>query len=236
MYLYARNQNHIADFFVRSGLSRNYTRGEIDIDIQLAGVADNKQVKVEFIDENGEVVWQRNQSTNGENVSFRGRINNVKTWSAEEPNLYKVLITLSDANGNKNYPSVITWSLGNETGQGENFRKLYQWLKEKDTTRPVQYEQAWLENYTDIVAPMYMRIPEMKEFLEKGDHRPLILCEYTHAMGNSNGNLMDYWNLIRSEPQLQGGYIWDWKDQGLLQHTPDGRPFIAYGGDFGPMG
>ncbi len=134
----------------------------------------------------------------------------------------------------KNHPSVIIWSLGNEAGRGENFRQLYKATKEWDPTRLVQYEQAFREDYTDIVAPMYSRIPVIKEFLTFDDHRPFIMCEYAHGMGNSNGNLMDYWDLIRSEPQLQGGFIWDWMDQGLLQHTANGTPYIAYGGDFGP--
>ncbi|KGE89297.1 MAG: glycoside hydrolase family 2 TIM barrel-domain containing protein [Phaeodactylibacter xiamenensis] len=134
----------------------------------------------------------------------------------------------------KNHPSVITWSLGNEAGQGDNFKKLYKWLKDNDPTRPVQYEQAWTDDYTDIVAPMYAQIPFIEDFLKLEDERPLILCEYSHAMGNSNGNFKDYWDLIRREPQLQGGFVWDWMDQGLLRHTPAGQAYTAYGGDFGP--
>lgn len=136
----------------------------------------------------------------------------------------------------KNHPSIIIWSLGNEAGSGENFRKAYQWIKERDDTRPVQYEQAWLDDYTDIVAPMYHTIYEMKDFLARQDDRPMILCEYSHAMGNSNGNLMDYWKLIEAEPQLQGGFIWDWQDQGITKCTDNGQCFWAYGGDFGPDG
>lgn len=136
----------------------------------------------------------------------------------------------------KNHPSIIIWSLGNEAGSGENFRKSYRWIKERDNTRPVQYEQAWLDDYTDIVAPMYHTIYEMKDFLARNDDRPMILCEYSHAMGNSNGNLMDYWELIEAEPQLQGGFIWDWQDQGITKCTDNGQCFWAYGGDFGPEG
>jgi beta-galactosidase len=134
----------------------------------------------------------------------------------------------------KNHPSIITWSMGNEAGQGENFRKIYEALKRWDPTRLVQYEQAWTDDYTDIVCPMYFRLPQMKAFLELNDDRPFILCEYSHAMGNSNGNFKDYWDLIREEPQLQGGFIWDWRDQGFAQKTPDGKDYIAYGGEFGP--
>ena len=135
----------------------------------------------------------------------------------------------------KNHASIITWSLGNEAGQGENFKKLYSWLKANDPTRPVQYEQAWTEGYTDIVAPMYAQIPFIEDFLKLEDDRPLILCEYSHAMGNSNGNFKDYWTLIRSEPQLQGGFVWEWMDQGLLRRTPAGQEYIAYGGEYGPQ-
>jgi beta-galactosidase len=133
----------------------------------------------------------------------------------------------------KNHPSIIIWSLGNEAGQGNNFKKIYHELKKWDPTRPIQYEQAWREDYTDIVCPMYFRLPQLKEFLEMDDPRPLILCEYSHAMGNSNGNFKDYWDLIRKEDQLQGGFIWDWKDQGFLRQTPDGINYIGYGGEFG---
>ena len=136
----------------------------------------------------------------------------------------------------KNHPSIIIWSLGNEAGSGENFRKSYQWIKERDETRLVQYEQAWTDDYTDIVAPMYHTIYEMKDFLAKNDDRPMILCEYSHAMGNSNGNLMDYWKLIEAEPQLQGGFIWDWQDQGITKCNSQGQCYWAYGGDFGPEG
>lgn len=136
----------------------------------------------------------------------------------------------------KNHPSIIIWSMGNEAGVGENFQQCYQWMKEWDNSRPVQYEQAFLDDYTDIVAPMYHTMEEMKAFLAKNDDRPMILCEYSHAMGNSNGNLMDYWELIEAEPQLQGGFIWDWQDQGITKCMDNGQCYFAYGGDFGPEG
>ncbi len=134
----------------------------------------------------------------------------------------------------KNHASVIIWSLGNEAGSGVNFRNAAAWIKDRDYTRPVQYEQAWTEPYTDIVVPMYPKLGHMKEYLESGDPRPYIMCEYMHAMGNSVGNLVDYWDLIKSEKQLQGGFIWDWMDQGLIKKTGDGKEVFAYGGDFGP--
>ncbi|MCV9387894.1 glycoside hydrolase family 2 TIM barrel-domain containing protein [Reichenbachiella ulvae] len=133
----------------------------------------------------------------------------------------------------KNHPSVIIWSLGNEAGSGKNFEDAAQWIKSRDNSRPVQYEQAWTESYTDIVVPMYYRINDMQEYLTLGDDRPFILCEYMHAMGNSVGNIIDYWDLIESEPQLQGGFIWDWMDQGLKGKTTNGEDYF-YGGDFGP--
>jgi len=140
------------------------------------------------------------------------------------------------AERDKNHPSIVTWSLGNEAGKGANFAEAYQWLKQRDPARPVQYEQAWLDPYTDIVAPMYHRLPQLKDFTTRHDPRPLIMCEYTHSMNNSTGNLQDYWDLIEAYPQLQGGFIWDFKDQGLRQHDPLVRPFWAYGGDYGPAG
>ncbi len=134
----------------------------------------------------------------------------------------------------KNQPSVIIWSMGNECGNGPVFYEAYDWIKQRDTTRPVQFEQAGQNKNTDIVAPMYMGIPQLIEYAQSKPQRPLILCEYAHAMGNSVGNLQDYWDAIEQNKALQGGFIWDWVDQGLLTKTEDGEPFWAYGGDFGP--
>lgn len=370
VYLYALPEKHIADFFVKGNLSGNYRHGLLDLDVELNDFHLGYIVEVDLYDMKGHQVYSERKNMINRVMNFDHRIRNVEAWSAETPNLYKLMITLlneqeevveirtsnvgfrsieiedqqvlingqpvlfkgvnrhehhylrgqaltredvlddlklmkkfninairtahyphdpylykmadkygfyvvNEANieshglgvydvpgygyamnnklardpewypaklervsrmfeRDKNHPSVISWSLANEAGRGENFENLYKWLKEQDDTRPVQYEQAWLEEYTDIISPMYLRIPEMKEFLELDDPRPLILCEYSHAMGNSNGNLMDYWDLIRSEPRLQGGYIWDWKDQGLLQTTAHDVDYIAYGGDFGP--
>ncbi len=136
----------------------------------------------------------------------------------------------------KNHPSVIIWSLGNEAGDGVNFEAAYDWIKQRDPGRPVQYEQAELKSHTDIFCPMYARIHILSDYASQPRERPLILCEYAHAMGNSVGNLRDYWDVIWAEDQLQGGFIWDWVDQGIRAETPEGRPFWAYGGDFGPEG
>ena len=136
----------------------------------------------------------------------------------------------------KNHPSVIVWSLGNEGGDGVNFQATSAWIHERDPSRPVQYERAVREPYVDIYAPMYARIPHLLDWASESRSRPLILCEYAHAMGNSVGNLRDYWDVIYAHPQLQGGFIWDWIDQGLYAETWQGTPYWAYGGDFGPPG
>ena len=133
----------------------------------------------------------------------------------------------------KNYPCIVTWSLGNEAGNGDNFVATYQWLKEKDDTRPVQYEGATNYDNTDIQAPMYARLSDMVKYAENNPKRPYIQCEYAHAMGNSVGNLQDYWDVIEKYDVLQGGFIWDWVDQGLDAKTPDGQYYYAYGGDLG---
>jgi beta-galactosidase len=131
----------------------------------------------------------------------------------------------------KNHPSVIIWSMGNEAGDGVNFIKAYEWLKSHDT-RPVQFEQADNKKHTDIVCPMYATMGEMEQYAIQTDtYRPLIQCEYAHAMGNSVGNLQDYWTLIETYPSLQGGCIWDWVDQGILAKDKNGNDYFAYGGD-----
>ncbi len=137
----------------------------------------------------------------------------------------------------KNHPSIIIWSLGNEAGDGVNFESTYAWIKKRDPSRPVQHEQAGIRSHTDIVCPMYRQIHHLEEFLRRGlENRPLILCEYAHAMGNSVGNLQDYWDYFEKHRELQGGFIWDWVDQGVLDHNEEGEEFWAYGGDFGPPG
>ncbi len=136
----------------------------------------------------------------------------------------------------KNHPCIITWSLGNEAGDGTNFEKTYAWLKQRDPSRPIQYEQAGEKAHTDIVCPMYPRIERLNEYSSKTQTRPFIMCEYSHAMGNSNGNLVDYWNVINSSKYLQGGCIWDWMDQSFAGNTKaPGDTCWLYGGDFGTI-
>jgi beta-galactosidase len=132
----------------------------------------------------------------------------------------------------KNHPSVITWSLGNEAGFGVCFIEAYKWIKERDPSRPVQYEMAQYSEYTDIQAPMYHKIHQIEAYAKSNPDRPLILCEYAHAMGNSVGNFQDYWDVIDKYESLQGGFIWDWVDQALLEYNDDGEAFFAYGGDY----
>lgn len=137
----------------------------------------------------------------------------------------------------KNHPSIVIWSLGNEMGNGVNLYATYDWIKERDPSRPVQSERAELDRNTDIYVPMYPTPEKIAEYGEKKeDPRPLIMCEYAHAMGNSVGNFADYWKHIRRYPNLQGGFVWDWVDQGLLKEKEDGTRIFAYGGDFGPEG
>lgn len=135
----------------------------------------------------------------------------------------------------KNHPSIITWSLGNEAGNGENFKAAYQWLKEADPTRPVQYEQAGEMENTDIVCPMYPPLEYLEQYASSHPKRPFIMCEYAHAMGNSVGNLADYWQCIRQYDCLQGGFIWDWVDQGIKAEK-EGQSYWKFGGDFGEEG
>ena len=136
----------------------------------------------------------------------------------------------------KNHPSVIIWSMGNEAGNGVNFYAAYEWAKGRDDTRPVQYERALQDWNTDIYVPMYAGFQHLEDYARTNPERPLVMCEYAHAMGNSVGNFTDYWEVIDRYPSLQGGFIWDWVDQGLFKITDAGDSIWAYGGDFGPPG
>jgi beta-galactosidase len=138
----------------------------------------------------------------------------------------------------KNHACVILWSLGNEGGDGTNFEAASQWIHLRDPSRPVHYERAGRRPHTDIVCPMYSRIEHIVDYAGKTRDRPLIMCEYAHAMGNAVGNLQDYWDAILQHRHLQGGSIWDWVDQGLRKYTGEVRDgervwFWAYGGDYG---
>ncbi|MDO4497423.1 MAG: glycoside hydrolase family 2 TIM barrel-domain containing protein [Bacteroidales bacterium] len=136
----------------------------------------------------------------------------------------------------RNYTSIVTWSLGNESGYGKNFEAIYHQAHQADATRPVQYEGSGKTGVSDIYCPMYARVYHLREFAYKRQPRPLILCEYAHAMGNSVGNLADYWDLIYKHDQLQGGFIWDWVDQAFAIKDDRGNDIWAYGGDLGFVG
>lgn len=133
----------------------------------------------------------------------------------------------------KNHPCIVTWSLGNEAGYGPNFDKAYDEVKAYDTSRPVQYERAGLARATDIFCPMYYDYNGCESYAKSDAQRPLIQCEYAHAMGNSMGGFKEYWELIRKYPKYQGGFIWDFVDQAIHAKNKEGRAIYAYGGDFG---
>ena len=131
-----------------------------------------------------------------------------------------------------NHPSIIFWSLGNEAGYGPNFEQCYTWIKNEDKTRAVQYEQAGTNEFTDIFCPMYYDYDACKKYSEGNIDKPLIQCEYAHAMGNSQGGFKEYWDLIRKYPKYQGGFIWDFVDQSNHWKNKDGIDIYGYGGDF----
>ena len=139
----------------------------------------------------------------------------------------------------KNYPSVVIWSLGNEAGDGVNLGATYHWIKSRDLSRPVQYEtegdiEQVGERHSDFHSSMYWRHWDLEEYAQTHNDRPMVLIEYAHSMGNSTGNLAEYWAVINRHDILAGGFIWDWVDQGLLEHDENGVAYWTYGGDYGP--
>ena len=165
------------------------------------------------------------------NLAKGGTLGNNPEWL--KPHLYR---TINMFERNKNYPCVTFWSLGNEAGNGYNFYQTYLWLKEADKdlmNRPVNYERAQWEWNSDMYVPQYPSAAWLEKIGKQGSDRPVAPSEYAHAMGNSTGGLNDQWKAIYSYPNLQGGYIWDWVDQGMLKHDANGRPYWAYGGDYG---
>jgi beta-galactosidase len=141
----------------------------------------------------------------------------------------------------KNHPSIVMWSLGNESGHGAAHDALAAWIRRYDPTRPLHYEGAIFgtwdapQRVTDVLCPMYPEIADIVRWAERGEapEMPLIMCEYSHAMGNSNGCLAEYWDAIERYDGLQGGFIWEFWDHGLRQTLPDRTTRFAYGGDFG---
>lgn len=162
-------------------------------------------------------------------ISEDTQIGNEKSWLPAHLERVKRMFYRD-----RNHPSIIIWSLGNEAGHGLVFDSLYHWIKAVDNTRPVQYEPAGLESYTDIYCPMYPRPEKLISYATSDHDKPCIMIEYCHAMGNSVGNLQDYWNIINAHPNLQGGFIWDWVDQALEYEDENGNPYLAYGHDYHP--
>ena len=202
------------------------------------------------------LIDEANVESHGIGYNLDRTLGNKPEWKAAHMDR-----TVRMVERDKNHPSVIIWSLGNEAGDGINFEATYAWTKQRDPSRPVQYEQAALKPHTDMYVPMYARPKDIAAYASKPQTRPLILCEYAHAMGNSTGNFSEYWDLMYSQPQLQGGFIWDWVDQGVRtripaagarQDHPERRllpgpefqagfrrvdkagTYLAFGGDFGP--
>ncbi|MGI9550025.1 MAG: glycoside hydrolase family 2 TIM barrel-domain containing protein, partial [Aurantibacter sp.] len=377
VYLYATNQTTIKDYRAIADLENNYVDGKLSLNLQIGNTgkkAKGTQIEVKLLDGDTEVYSETKKVDLAEgltNIDFEKRLPNIKTWNAEQPNLYGLLFVLKNKKGtiteavaskigfrkieiknnqflvngqpvlikganlhdhdettghviskevtlkdmevmkrsnlnaircshypknpffyrmadkygfyvvdeanieihgmgttnqgldynekakeihpaylpewkdmhldrtirmferDKNFTSIVTWSLGNEAGNGENFMATYDWLKAHDTTRPVQYEGATKYENTDIQAPMYATIETSIAYAENDPKRPFIQCEYAHAMGNSVGNLQDYWDVIEKYDVLQGGFIWDWVDQGLKTKNEEGVEFYAFGGDLG---
>lgn len=188
----------------------------------------------ELCDEYGLYVYdEANIESHGMYYDLRkgGTLGNNPEWL--KPHIYR---TINMFERNKNYPSVTFWSLGNEAGNGYNFYQTYLWVKKADKdimNRPVNYERAQWEWNSDMYVPQYPSAGWLEQIGQHGSDRPVAPSEYAHAMGNSTGSLWDQWKAIYKYPNLQGGYIWDWVDQGILTHDENGRPFWAYGGDFG---
>lgn len=181
------------------------------------------------------LVDEANIETHGMGAELQGSFDKSKhpaylpEWAAAH-----VDRTVRMVERDKNHPSIIIWSLGNECGNGPVFHDNYKWIKQRDNSRPVQFEQAGEDWNTDIVCPMYPSIGSMKKYASDATKtRPYIMCEYAHAMGNSNGNFKEYFEIIRGSKHMQGGFIWDWVDQGIKTKDANGKTFWAYGGDLG---
>ncbi len=371
VYLYARPNVQLADYFAKAGLENNYTDGVFDLTVDIKSIDTKKQrgtVAVE-ITKNNQTVYTASSTYDlapkaDATLKFNKTIPQVKTWSAEIPELYQLNIIIKDRKGNvieaisrklgfrtsevkdgqylvngkpilfkgvnrhehdpdtghvisredmlldiqifkeyninavrtahypndpyfyelcdeygiyvideanieshgmgyalhrtlannpawlkshlervermvqrdKNHPSIVIWSLGNEAGNGYNFYKSYLLAKEQDDTRPTQYERAVYEWNTDLFVPMYATPDDVEKYALNDDFtKPLVQCEFAHAMGNSMGGFKEYWDLYEKYDKLQGGFIWDYVDQGL-RTVKNGREIFAYGGDFGPEG
>ncbi|GHV51343.1 beta-galactosidase [Bacteroidia bacterium] len=366
VYLYSTAQTRILDFFARPDLDANYKNGLFSIDVKLKNYegALDARLEVDILDVNRKKVFNQQMNvadaSGTADVTLSGTVANPAKWTAETPNLYTLLITLRDKQGNivevtshrigfrkveikdgqlflngqkiyfkgvdlheyntntgqvvtrevmmrnlqlmkelnvnavrtshypqdplwyklcdeygiylvdeanleshgmgygpanpsnfpewqaahldriirlverdKNHASVLIWSLGNEASNGKAYHSMYAWAKERDKSRPVQYEQAHRGENTDILCPMYPSIESMKRDAATDLGRPFVMCEYAHAMGNSMGNMQEYWDIMRSSKNMQGGFIWEWYNHGFASRDGQGRFFWAYGGDLG---
>lgn len=155
-------------------------------------------------------------------------VSNFPEWRAQHMDRIIRLIERD-----KNHASVIIWSLGNEASNGKAFFDMYDWAKKRDSSRPVQYEQAGRQRNSDIICPMYPSWNRMQHDAKTDLGKPFIMCEYAHAMGNSMGNFQEYWDLMRSSKNMQGGFIWEWYNHGYAAKDEQGRFYWAYGGDLG---
>lgn len=181
---------------------------------------------MELCDEYGlYVIDEANIESHGRHYDLSFNLGNDKQWRI--PHLERIQRMYQR---DKNHPSIITWSLGNEAGNGVNFYEGYDWLKSNDG-RPVQYERAEYDYNTDMIVPQYLDPESLEKYAGSKPTRPLILSEYAHIMGNSLGNFKDYWDVIESKPGLQGGFIWEWIDQ-AIDTVKNGKRIMAYGGDF----
>ncbi len=175
------------------------------------------------------LIDEANIESHGMGYSPEKTLANKPEW--EKAHLDRII---SMVERDKNHPSVIIWSMGNEAGDGTNFEAASDWIHHRDPSRPVHYERAWNRPHVDIVSVMYPSVNWLINYGEKTrDNRPLIMCEYAHAMGNAVGNLKEYWDTIKKYDIFQGGCIWDWVDQGIRKKSPEGEEYWAYGGDFG---
>lgn len=369
VYLYSTAQTRIYDYFSHADLDKDYRHGIFSAGVVLKNYKDSDEqqsVAIDIIDNNGKKVLSKTQKVNipaGDTtgVSVSGRVTSPLKWTAETPNLYTLLITLKDGNGqvveatshkigfrkieikdarvflngkkiwfkgvnlhefntktgavvtetemmrniqlmkelninavrtshypqkplwyklcdkygiylideanleshgvrhlgagmisnlpewreahierivsvverDKNHPSVLMWSLGNESGNGEAFHVNYEWAKQRDKSRPTVYEPARNASNSDVTFPMYPSYESMLRDAAQELPRPYIMCEYAHAMGNSMGNMQEYWDVMRSSKNMQGGFIWEWYNHGFTAHDEQGRFYWAYGGDLG---
>ena len=182
------------------------------------------------------VVDEANIESHGYGYDHDKTLGNKPHWMSHHVDRTQRMLERS-----KNFPSVVIWSLGNEAGDGVNLGATYNWIKSRDLSRPVQYETEGNidevgEQHSDFHSSMYWRYWDLEQYAQTNNDRPFILIEYAHSMGNSTGNLQEYWDVINRYDILAGGFIWDWVDQGLLEHDENGTPYWTYGGDYGPAG